>query len=501
MEGTTPRASLAAMTASVSLVALVALLGASAATPPTGASPPFSLDAHPGPWLVTALLAAAVLLGAAGVHGAWRSARRGWTPSIRRLLAASALTVGVLVLLPPIGSADPQSYAAYGQMVVVGHDPYVTTPAQLGGPYGNTVEAPWRDTPSIYGPIATAEQSLAAHIAGPHHPGRAVFVLDVVGGLAFLAVGWLLQRLARDRAGRVRAALLWSVNPLLLMTVVAGGHLDVLMAVGVTAALLVLRRGAVAATFAAGALAGAACGVKVTAALAGVALAWSVRRSPKHLVALAVGAAAVLVPCYAWAGPHAFDQLRTASRFVSGATPWRAVTSGLEHLWDDDPARTAIRLAAIALAAGLAVVLARGLPFGAVRRPAVSGPGAASQDGMLSDATAPDSVAAARAALVVVLAWTLAAAYALPWYDTLAWSLLALGTWSAFDALLLAHTSVLALAYLPGRTIPLPPALHDALVAVKSGVAPVTLLATIVGAVMLARRQGRIGVTPSLGAP
>lgn len=171
MEGTTPRASLAAMTASVSLVALVALLGASAATPPTGASPPFSLDAHPGPWLVTALLAAAVLLGAAGVHGAWRSARRGWTPSIRRLLAASALTVGVLVLLPPIGSADPQSYAAYGQMVVVGHDPYVTTPAQLGGPYGNTVEAPWRDTPSIYGPIATAEQSLAAHIAGPHHPG------------------------------------------------------------------------------------------------------------------------------------------------------------------------------------------------------------------------------------------------------------------------------------------------------------------------------------------
>ncbi len=416
-----------------------------------------------------------------------------------RLLAASALAVGVLVLLPPVGSADPQSYAAYGQMVVAGRDPYVTTPAELGGPYGDAVEAPWRDTPSIYGPLATAEQSVAARLAG-NHPGRAVFALDVIGGLAFLAVGWLLQLLARDRAGRARAALLWSANPLLLITVVAGGHLDVLMALGVTAALLVLRRGAVVAAFAAGVLAGAACGVKVTAALVGIALAWSVRRSPKRLAALALGAAAVLVPSYAWAGPHAFDQLRTASRFVSGATPWRAVTSGLEHLWDSDPARTAIRLAAVALAAIVAVALARGLPRRGVdpSDPAVDSP---SHPGLSGSAAEVATPRAARSALVLVLAWTLAAAYALPWYDTLAWSLLALLTWSTFDVLLLAHTSVLALAYLPGRTIPLPPVLHDGLTAIKSGVAPLVVLATIVGAVMLARRQGRIDATPSLGAP
>ena len=39
----------------------------------------------------------------------------------------------VLALLPPIGSADPLSYAAYGHMVTTGHDPYSTRPAALAG--------------------------------------------------------------------------------------------------------------------------------------------------------------------------------------------------------------------------------------------------------------------------------------------------------------------------------------------------------------------------------
>ena len=48
-------------------------------------------------------------------------------------------------------------------------------------------------------------------------------------------------------------------------------------------------------------------------------------------------------------------------------------------------------------------------------------------------------------------AYVLAAPYALPWYDALPWALLPLVATSWRSWLLLAHTTVLSLAYLPGR--------------------------------------------------
>ncbi len=68
----------------------------------------------------------------------------------------------------------------------------------------------------------------------------------------------------------------------------------------------------------------------------------------------------------------------------------------------------------------------------------------------------PATAGPAALALAVVVAWLFAWPYVLPWYDSLAWALLAL--WSAaprraarLDWLLLARTTALALGYLPGR--------------------------------------------------
>jgi len=66
--------------------------------------------------------------------------------------------------------------------------------------------------------------------------------------------------------------------------------------------------------------------------------------------------------------------------------------------------------------------------------------------------------------LAVVLAWLVAWTYVLPWYDSLAWALLAMlpwlpMPWAALDWLVLARTTVLAFGYLPARGIALPPGL------------------------------------------
>jgi hypothetical protein len=173
------------------------------------------------------------------------------------------------------------------------------------------------------------------------------------------------------------------------------------------------------------------------------------------LIALAVGAAAVLIPGYLLAGGHAFDQLGHASGFVSFADPWRIVTHPLESLLGKSAARTLIRIAAWIAFVVLALLLRRGLP-------GRGHPG--------------------RPALVLVLGWLLTAPYVLPWYAVLPFALLALLPSSAFDKVLIFWTSVLAIGYLPGRD-------PHALDIWKSGFAPPLLLCTVIVTVVLCLRR------------
>ena len=241
----------------------------------------------------------------------------------------------------------------------------------------------------------------------------------------------------------MRAALLWSLNPLLLYELVVGAHLDTIAVALGMAGLAVLRR-TTGAALAAGALVGAAVAVKLPLALFGGALVWVLRREPRRVLALAAGAMLVLVPSYLAAGPHVFDQLRRAATYVSLATPWRMVLDPLTGAAGEDDGRRIITGLAALVAILLAALLFRALPR--------------------VDADRPD-LDAARVACVLTVAWVLAAPYALPWYDALVWAPLALLPASRLDLLLLARTFVLALAYVPGRTVTLlhrGPALGDA---------------------------------------
>jgi hypothetical protein len=460
--GRTPKLALAAVAASIAAIIVTAALGPSAAAQPFTGALPLHADAEPGTAAVTALLVFAVVAGGYGLAGCLDALRRGWALDVKGLLVASSLVAATLGVLTPIGSADPGSYVAYGRLAATGQDPYATPPSTLAGPYANAAEPPWRTTTSVYGPVATAEQWVAAKLAGdgPDAPGRAVFILGLINAAAFIATGLLLQLLAAGRAGRRRAVVAFSLNPLLLLEGVAGAHIDVLSTCFVVGGLVLLGRRGVLAAFGAGVLGGAAAGVKASAALAGGGFALSTlgdRRAIQRLVALAVGAAAVLVPGYVLAGPHAFDQLGHASGFVSFADPWRVVTHPLEWLIGKGAARSLIRAAAWVGFVVLALLLRRGLPGRG--RPA-------------------------RPALILVLAWLFTTPYVLPWYAVLPFALLALLPSSAFDKVLILWTSVLAIAYLPGRDA------HP-LDIWKSGVAPPLLLCIVIACALLCLRTRR----------
>jgi hypothetical protein len=411
---------------------------------------------------VTALLIAAAITGTAGLFVSWWAVRQGWRPPVARLVAAGCLAVGGLVLLPHIGSADPESYAAYGHEQVIGVDPYAFPPLELahqGDPYGQLVEPPWQTTSSAYGPLATLEQDAAARIAGGNDPRTAVWLLNLVGGLAFVVASLLLLRLATGDVGRARVAVLWAANPLLLWQLVAGAHLDTIEIALAVAAVLALRRRARSGALLSGLLIGAAVAVKLPAALVAAGLAWTLHRSPKRLAVFGAAAAAVVIGAYSAYGWHAFDEARTASKFVSRATPWRPLATVLDHAWGKANARDFIGACAIAVAIGLVVLLAR-------RQPAT---------------------ARAMPAALLVLAYVLVTPYALPWYDGLAWALIVLLATSRLDLVLIMHTAALSLAYIPGRAVSLPGTVDDVTSALRQVVAPI-VLGLLVALVVATRR-------------
>ncbi|MEP6463561.1 MAG: polyprenol phosphomannose-dependent alpha 1,6 mannosyltransferase MptB [Frankiaceae bacterium] len=480
-----PGWSLAALVCSAAATATVGALGPSAAVPPLpgrrwGPLPPYSLfgpviGSAPAE-LVSALLAISVLAGAAGLLGALRALSAGWRPDPRRLLAAGAFAVAVLAVVFPVGSADPKSYAAYGRMAATGADAYAATPQQraaAGDPVAAAVESPWQNSPSVYGPLATAEQALIARVAGDS-TRAAVGLLGLINGAAFLATGAVLQRLADTPQRRRRVAVLWSINPLLLLQLVAGAHLDTLVALAVVVAVaLSFSRsrdcGAASRSVTQGTLAGAAAGAAAALKLPGIAVAavllWQSRRLSVRFLGILAGTAAVFGVGYAIVGFHALNPVRRASRFVSHASPWRPLAVLLDHFWGTGVSRTVLGLAAATFTVLLAGLFLRALP-----------------------ARGDPRAYSARGTLALTLAYLLATPYVLPWYAASAWALLALLPASGFDRVLLAHTTVLSLAYIPGRDVPLPPVLDRIAEATRNVCAPLLLLTVVVGAVVVARR-------------
>ena len=534
------RAGLALTALSIAATAATALAGPSAmepALPGRPGQPPWDVGLHLPPYAAVSLAAAALVAGTVGLGMCLHALRRGWTVSPRAVLTAGLIAAAVITLAPPFGSSDQLSYAAYGRMVITGHNPYLTTPAalaHLGDPVARAVQD-WRGSPSVYGSLATGGQALASWIGGDS-ARLTVFVLSLLGLAAFAATGLLLHLLTRGSQERqLRAGLVWTLNPLLLQVLVAGAHVDSLAVAFAVAAIAAFALGMPNETVrarpiwrlgvaaAAGAVAGLACAVKLSFVLVAAGLvvaallAWwpppasAGRPGRWRPLALAVGgvtagfvvtAAAAPLP---W-GPQSVNPALRAGSYVSVGSPWRVVRSGLRLLVGEASADSLVRAGAIVLAVILLALFARPLRRLAdaiTGAPAAADPAARVQAGGIpaiggpADPVAGGPVTAAQLTVLagascfaLGFAWLAAWPYVLPWYDGLGWALLALLPWAplpwaALDWLVLARTAALAFGYLPARGIALPAGLGWLQSVVRTAVTPLALLAVTVTLVLL----------------
>src|SRR5262249_56857832 len=93
--------------------------------------PPVEIAGHLPVGATYAGLWAAAVLGGGGVLAGLAAVARGARYPAWLLLAGGLVAVAAFTVLPPAGSTDALSYATFGRMAALGHNPYVMTPNQL----------------------------------------------------------------------------------------------------------------------------------------------------------------------------------------------------------------------------------------------------------------------------------------------------------------------------------------------------------------------------------
>lgn len=262
-------------------------------------------------------------------------------------LAAAAAWSLPFAVGPPLFSRDAYAYAGQGELARLGLDPATHGIATLltagaadgsGPAFVHAVDPRWSLTHSPYGGAAVAVERAAAIIGGG--PTGTVVVLRIVAVLATLALIALALRLAGPAPGpRAAVAVLVAANPVVVIHLVGGAHLDALVAAAVVAALVVDRAGDPPGSnpltgAAATALAALAFNVKATALLAVgwlmVAHLLAARREPRPLHAgatrlagdlVAVAATTGLCTAAAGFGPTWIHSLSTSGTLSTGIAP------------------------------------------------------------------------------------------------------------------------------------------------------------------------------------
>jgi hypothetical protein len=395
-----------------------------------GEGPPWDV-----PWVripigvVTVALWLAALTGAAGVAAGLVAVRRGWRADPRLLLGGGLVSVAILAVLPPAGSTDILDYATFGHIVTLGHTPYVWAPYHLRvghSAFGAQVPVEWARHVTLYGPLATFEQFLAATLGGASLAGI-VFWLKLWNAIAFATVSLVADRLLRtDPAARLRAHLLWTANPLLLWGLIAAGHIDMVAAGAGLIGLLIIGTSRdtaelpVARAVIAGLFLGAAADIKIPYIIFSIAAAWALRRAVIPLLVTTAAALAVLVPTYLWYGPPAVQAVLDRTTKVSADNFYQLFSSSTGIVFRD----------LLEFSVGFVLILALLLCW---RLPHVMSP-----------------TPALRPALALGCAWLFVWPYQLPWYDAMIICLLVLYPASRLDWIVLGRLAFGTIALIPG---------------------------------------------------
>jgi hypothetical protein len=228
----------------------------------------------PGQWL---------FLGVVAVYGGMLLLLRAWYDIVKLTTARPGIPVARLVpvfvawVLPllvvaPLFSRDVYAYAAQGEMMTHGINPYLYGTNVIGAtPFSRLVDPLWGNVSSPYGPFFLVLDGWI--VTFTHHN-----LLMSVVGLRLLALGGVVlfavavPSLARSfRRDPAVAFVLAALNPLVLLHLVGGAHNDALMVGLLVAGYALARHGRPVAGLV---LCGLAAAVKIPALIGAIYIGW-----------------------------------------------------------------------------------------------------------------------------------------------------------------------------------------------------------------------------------
>ena len=268
--------------------------------------------------------AAAVLVSLAVMVACWwrvlRLAEQGQV-SLRAVGWTGAVWLLPLLVGPPLLSLDAYAYLAQGHMLSAGLDPYSGGPVLLGNDDAVVrMDPTWRASPVPYGPLTLLLLRAVALSHGDLTTG--VLLLRLLALLGVVAAVGAAVRLTTEKR-RPYVLALCALNPITLVHLIGGAHIDAVLAGVVGLSLLALRRNR---PWLAWLLASCAVAVKVTAApllVFVLIVLWRQRRSTPRLL---LGATAALLLPYVASLPvvHRPWGFLPALTVPGASAPWYA---------------------------------------------------------------------------------------------------------------------------------------------------------------------------------
>ncbi|MGW0452646.1 alpha-(1-_6)-mannopyranosyltransferase A [Gordonia sputi] len=176
-----------------------------------------------------------------------------------------------LMVTVPLYSRDVYAYLGQGALFGAGFSPYAEGPAHNPGPLVDSMAQVWASTTAPYGPLFVWVTHLVVAVTGDH------VILGVLAMRLVLLPGlllslWAIPRLARH-FGASPAAGLWLVlfNPLVLIHLVGGPHVELLMMGVLSAGMALVVTGRHVGGLV---LLGCAVSIKITAGIAVPFVLW-----------------------------------------------------------------------------------------------------------------------------------------------------------------------------------------------------------------------------------
>lgn len=177
-------------------------------------------------WL-TVLLRFLAGIGLAAWCVAWWWGRRFITESPRRAIPILALWTLPLLLSPALMSRDAWAYAAQGQILARGGNPYVT-PQGAADTLGHLVDHHWAGSTAVYPPGSLWIQAAMVRLAG-EHPYWSTVAMRIPALVGLVLIALALVQIAR-LTGLPSGDAIWlgACNPVVLAHAVGGMHNDAL---------------------------------------------------------------------------------------------------------------------------------------------------------------------------------------------------------------------------------------------------------------------------------